>query len=157
MEPTPVFHYPSWSIFIIRWLGLPLYRILIPLAKWCLTNFHIDKKEDNEMAVISYRALDHADPKKLRNSILAIADYQVWDRLVHVDGPVMVVGTSKDHLHNRVETDRMVSLLKDCTYIDLETNLRTHSAEMGEVVRDYIKKSTLVERHCHYNKMQIIP
>jgi pimeloyl-ACP methyl ester carboxylesterase len=138
MEPTPVFHYPRWSLPVVRYLGLPLYKVLIPLAKWYLRNFRIITGEDAEMAVISFRALDHADPRKLRNVILAIARYTVWDRLGEIDCPVLVVVASKDHLHVQEETDRMVTLIRNCRSVDLETNLRTHSAEMGQVVREYI-------------------
>lgn len=139
MEPTPVFHYPAWSLFLIRRMGKSCYCVLLLLAKWYLKNFLINKKEDFEMFMISVRALDHADPAKLRNSILAIANYEIWPKLEFVDCPVLVVGTSKDTLHLHDETDRMVKLLKNCTFIDLETNIRTHSAEMGKVIRKFIR------------------
>jgi pimeloyl-ACP methyl ester carboxylesterase len=137
MEPTPVFHYPAWSLPLIRYLGLPLYKILIPLSKLYLRTFHINTREDAEMAVISFRSLDHADPRKLRNVILAIARYKLWDKLPFIDCPVLIVGTSKDQLHVKGETEQMARLLKRSSYTDLETNKRTHSPELGKVVREY--------------------
>jgi pimeloyl-ACP methyl ester carboxylesterase len=139
MEPTPVFHYPAWSLPLIRFFGLPLYKILIPLSKWYLRTFRINTTEDAEMAVISFRALDHADPRKLRNVILSVAGYKVWDKLPLIDCPVLIAGTSKDHLHVKEEIQRMVEMIRNCRYIDLETNRRSHSAEMGQVVRDYVQ------------------
>lgn len=142
MEPTPAFHYPGWSIFLIRWFGVPLYKLLKPIGKWYLGKFLINKREDNEMAVISSQSLDNADPEKLRKSILAISNYTVWGKLDAIDCPVLIIGTSKDHLHNHDEITRMVTEIKNCTFTDMETNLRTHSSEMGEVIRSYINNSS---------------
>lgn len=139
MEPTPVFHYPGWSLPVIKWLGLPLYSLLKPFAKWYLYKFRIITDEDPEMAVISFRALDQANPEKLKNVILAIAGYKVWDRLIEIDCPVLIIATTKDHLHVLEETNRMVAMIQNCSYIDMETNQRTHSAEMGVVARNYIQ------------------
>ncbi len=139
MEPTPEFHYPWWSLIIIRLLGKPLYRILRPVAKWYMRSFYINTAEDNEMAVISGRSLDNADPEKLKNTILAIASYKVWPKLEGVTCPSLVVGTSKDSLHVPEDILRMVKELRNCTYIDMETNLRTHSPDMGRLVYNYIR------------------
>lgn len=138
MEPTPEFHYPGWSLIVIRLMGKPLYRILRPVAKWYMRSFYINTTEDNEMAVISGRSLDNADPVKLVNTILAIAPYKVWPKLEELTCPSLVVGTSKDRLHVPEDILRMVRVLRDCTYIDMETNLRTHSPEMGNLVYNYI-------------------
>lgn len=138
IEPTPVFHYPKWSIFLIRWFGGTFYWVIMPFGKWYLGKFIINKKEDNEMALITSNSLDQADPGKLRSTILAIAGYKVWDRLNSIRCPVLIVATSKDRLHIHDEINRMVPLIKNCTYIDLETNQRTHSAEMAHVIRNYV-------------------
>lgn len=140
MEPTPEFHYPGWSLIVIRLMGKPLYRILRPAAKWYMRSFYINTAEDNEMAVISGRSLDNADPVKLINTILAIAPYQVWPKLDGLTCPSLVVGTSKDRLHVPEDILRMVGELRDCTFIDMETNLRTHSPEMGSLVYNYIRE-----------------
>lgn len=99
------------------------------------------------MAVISSNSLDNADPKKLKKAILGIAGYEVWDKLKFIDCPVLVVGTSKDGLHKKYETTRMINSIKNCKFIDLETNLRTHSAEMGMIVKEYIKNLNLSTNH----------
>jgi pimeloyl-ACP methyl ester carboxylesterase len=138
LEPTPAFHYPVWSILLIRYFGVRFYTQLKSIAKWYLGRFHINKQEDNEMAVISSQSLDNADPRKLTSVILAIAGYEVWDQLGYIDCPALVVGTSKDGLHNMGEIMRLTSSLKYGSYKDLETNLRTHSRELGEVIRDYL-------------------
>lgn len=140
LEPTPVFHYPKWSLILIKYSGSRMYSIIKPFAKWYLGHFYINKKEDNEMAVISSKSLDNADPKKLRRAILDIAGYEVWDRLEIIDCKTLVVGTSKDGLHNKQEVERMVQMLGNAEYLDLETNLRTHSIEMGEIAYRFFQK-----------------
>lgn len=138
MEPTPEFHYPGWSLFLIRWLTLPFYKTLTSFAKWYLAKFHINKNEDNQMAVISAQSIDNADPEKIRNVILAIAGYKVWDRVVDVKCPSLVIGTSKDGFHLEHEVKQMVAMLEKGSFIDLETNERTHSQEMVAVTINYI-------------------
>ena len=92
------------------------------------------------MAVISSQALDNADPKKLRQAILDIAGYEVWDRLEAIKCRTLIVATSKDGFHNQDEIGRMMQMLKDSEFIDLETNLRLHSIEMGEIAFRFIQK-----------------
>ena len=43
-------------------------------------------------------------------------------------------------LHVPEDILRMVGELIDCTFIDMETNLRTHSPEMGSLVYNYIRE-----------------
>lgn len=139
LEPTPVFRYPKWGLLLIRHFGSSLYSILKPFAKWYLVHFYINKNEDNEMAVISSKSLDNANPGKLRKVILDIAGYEVWDKLDFIDCNVLVIGTSKDGLHIKHEVERMMKMLKNAKFLDLETNLRTHSKEMGEIAFNFFR------------------
>lgn len=143
MEPTPAFHYPKWSLSLIRF-AVPLYPILKPTAKWYLRNFHINTRVDKEMALISSRALDNAVPFKLKNAILSIAKYTAWHTLGTIDCASLIVATSKDGLHSFEDTMRLVKGINNCEYIDMETNDRTHSAEMGILVRNYIRSKKTV-------------
>jgi pimeloyl-ACP methyl ester carboxylesterase len=139
-EPTPVFHYPKWSIKLMKFsIGFNLSG-LRPIAKWYIRNFVIDKRADYEMVVISSRALDNADPYKLRKTILAIADYTVWDKLVSIECPVLIIAASKDTMHVKKEIDRMVTQIKNSTYYDMETNKRSHSVEAAQVIRRFLKE-----------------
>jgi pimeloyl-ACP methyl ester carboxylesterase len=145
MEPTPVFRYPKWSLPVFRY-GLQLHRMIIAVAKWYLKSFHINTFEDPEMAVISFRAIDNADPRKLRDAILGIAGYEVWQRLPDIDRPSMIVIASKDGLHNEEDILRMRRSISDSSYLDLLTNKRTHSPEMAEAVTGFIKKITTMKQ-----------
>ncbi len=140
VEPTPALHFPGWSLAMIRWFGVPLYPMVKAFVKWYLYNFRIDKAEDEELVLIISRALDNADPVKLSNCILDNAGYKSWDILNLIDSPSLVVATSKDKLHVFDDVNRMVTSINNCSYIDMEDNQRTHSAEMGHVIRDFLKK-----------------
>jgi pimeloyl-ACP methyl ester carboxylesterase len=139
MEPSPAFHYPSWGLRLMRASINLKTKPLKPVANWYIRNFVIDKNADAEMVKISANALNSADPVKLKKTILAVVDYTVWDKLGEIECPVLMLAASKDKFHVHEEITKMVSLLKRCTYIDLENNLRSHSVEAAEVIRNYVK------------------
>lgn len=137
LSPTPSFHYPSWSLFLIQF-AVPLYGVLKPTAKWYIRNFVINRKEDHEMYLISSRVLDRADPWKLKSAILAVAGYKVWNKLDAIDCSTLIVDTSMDGMHRHEDIVRLARAIKQSTYIDLENNKRTHGAELVHVIRNYL-------------------
>ena len=54
----------------------------------------------------------------------------------------MIFGGSKDVMHEPGNLKKMVTLLKDGTYVDMETNANTHSKEMVFEMRKYVKRLT---------------
>jgi pimeloyl-ACP methyl ester carboxylesterase len=142
VEPTPALHYPKWSLRLLKASLIFKKNPLKPFANWYIRNFVIDKKADAEMVNISARAINSSDPAKLIKTILAIADYNVWDKLETIECPVLILGATKDKLHAHDEIRKLVSLLKNCRYVDMEDNQRSHSAEVAELVRGYIKSTT---------------
>jgi hypothetical protein len=139
LEPNAVFDYPKWSLGIIRISAL-LYPIIKPFAKWYLKHFRVNMKDDYEMIRISSRALDAADPYKLKNTILAIANYEIWDRFPEIKLPVLIVYASKDTFHRHDDVMRILSMITDCEQCDLETHDRIHSQEFVNCFTDFIKK-----------------
>ncbi|WP_142714442.1 alpha/beta fold hydrolase [Fodinibius sediminis] len=139
LEPNASFKIPRWSIPLI-YLSSYTYGIIKPVAKYYLKNYRINIQEDYEMYEISSRALDAADPYKLKRAVLSLSRYKIWERLESVDAPTLIVGASKDHFHNHEEMLEMADQLKDCTFIDLENHQRTHSAEFAAIVKDFLKE-----------------
>lgn len=139
IEPTPVFRLPTWSP-VLLYLAVPLYGILKPFAKWYLRNFKINARDDQEILQITYRALDQADPLKLKNTLDSISGYTSWNRIETVDCPVLVVATSKDTMHEHSDIEKMAGMFVKSEYIDMENNTRTHSEEMASVILEYVKK-----------------
>ena len=139
LSPTPVFRYPWFALVLMR-LTLHVNARIKPLAKWWLARRYVNRKEDPEMLQITQRVVDSADPPKLKRTILSIAKYAVWDRLPALRGPVLLVATSKDGIHVQGDITRMAEAIPDCTYLDLENNRRSHSAEMAELLRAHLNK-----------------
>lgn len=137
LSPTPSFYYPRWSLALIR-VAVPFYGIIKPIAKWYLGSFVINRKEDNDMYLFTSTALDRADPWKLKNAILAIAGFTVWDKLESIDCPTLIVDTSRDGIHLHADIVRMTNSIKGSTYIDLQYSKRTHGGELSIVIKDYL-------------------
>jgi pimeloyl-ACP methyl ester carboxylesterase len=138
-EPTPVFRIPRWAIPLAH-VGVPFFPAVRAFALWYMRNFKIDTGGDEEIMHIVRRALESADPVKLRNTIVSIAGKDTWDRLPLIDRPTLVVATSRDTLHDHSDITRMGELLPDAEGIDMEDNTRTHSEEMAQVIGDYVAR-----------------
>jgi hypothetical protein len=139
MEPMAEFNYPRWGLFLIRHMGVSMYAVLKKIAKWYMVTFVINKKEDRQMMVISFNSLDHADPVKLTGTILSVAGYTIWNRLPHIECPSLIVGTTKDGLHQDEHLKKMLGLLVDASYVDLETNERTHNEDMVNEISKFVQ------------------
>lgn len=137
LSPAPSFYYPRWSLPLIK-IGVPFYKVIKPTAKWYLRNFVINRQEDNEMYLFTSHTLDQADPGKLKNSILAVAGHEFFDKLEYIDCPTLIIDTSRDGFHRYEDIKRMEKSIKVSTYIDLERTKRTHSPELGIVIRNYL-------------------
>ncbi len=136
--PNAVFRVPKLWRGMIRILPTRLYIILKPLVKWYLKTFRLDIKSDYAQYEKYCNTLDAADPYKLRKGIMAVWNYQVWDLLANIEIPTLIIGASKDKLHEPGNLEKMVSLMPKGTYLDLETNARTHSEDMAREIRKYI-------------------
>jgi homoserine acetyltransferase len=82
---------------------------------------------------------DAADPAKLKPAVLALAQYAVWPVLRDIPYPALIIGASKDKLHEPDNLKKIVEMLPDAVYVDMETNKRTHSREMVEHIRTYFR------------------
>ena len=140
VAPNAVFRVPWWGLVLIRPFPPRLYLIFKPFIKWYLRNFRLNIKEDYAQYEKYAHSLDAADPWKLKKGIFSLAKYAVWDKLVAIHCPVLIVGASKDKLHEPENLRKMVELLPNARYADLETNRGTHSRQLVQVVRDFLAK-----------------
>ncbi|MHA1309260.1 MAG: hypothetical protein ACTSQN_18510, partial [Candidatus Heimdallarchaeota archaeon] len=51
-----------------------------------------------------------------------------------------IVGMEKDKMHEKGISKRIHERMENSTYVDLETNKKTHSAEMIKVVRQHLSE-----------------
>ena len=138
INPNAVFRIPLFWRFLVRIFYAPLFVVFRPVMKWYLRTFRLDVQADPAQYQKYCRTLDNADPRKSKKTMLALTNYQVWDKLKTVEYSTLVVGASMDKLHEPENMKRMVSLLPRATYIDMETNARNHSPELVDVLRRYL-------------------
>jgi pimeloyl-ACP methyl ester carboxylesterase len=138
--PNAVFRVPKFGMALIHCFPPRLYLMLMPVVKWYLKNFRLDVKADYAQYKKYCSALDAADPWKLKKAILVLSKYEVWPVLPEIRIPTLIVGASKDTLHEPENLQKIVKMLPNATYVDLETNLQTHQAEVVVAMREFVKQ-----------------
>jgi pimeloyl-ACP methyl ester carboxylesterase len=127
-------------LFVVTLFYPPLYALIRPTVKWYLKNFRLDVRSDQEQYVKYCKALDAADPWKLKKALLSVSKYEIWDRLEFLDIPTLLVGASKDVLHEPENLRKMASNIHNAVTIDLETNKRTHSEHVVQGMRAFLAR-----------------
>lgn len=138
--PNAVFRVPRFGKIIIYLFPPPLYLLMKPLVKWYLRTFRLDIKSDYEQYQKYCSNIDAADPWKLKKAVKKLWSWQAWHLLPDIKFPTAIFGASKDSLHEPENLKKMVAMMPDATYIDLETNKGTHSAAMVTAMRNFIEK-----------------
>lgn len=138
--PNAVFRVPRFGIVVIHLFYPGFYIILKPFIKWYLKTFRLDIKSDYAQYAKYCRALDAADPWKLKKAALAFSQYEVWNLLESIEYPSLIVGASKDSLHEPENLKKMVNMMPRATYLDMETNKSTHSKTLVEEIRNYLQR-----------------
>jgi alpha-beta hydrolase superfamily lysophospholipase len=140
ISPNAVFRVPHIWKFIVHSFYPPLYALIRPSVKWYLKNFRLNVKIDAAQYNKYCAALDAADPWKLKKAVLAVASYEIWDRLESLSCPVLLIGASKDVLHEPDIFQRIASKILHATIIDLETNAKTHNEKVVEEFRSFLSQ-----------------
>ena len=136
--PNMVFRVPRFAKAIITVFYPRLYLLIKPLVKWYLRTFRLDIESDSEQYAKYCRNIDAADPWKLKKAVMKLWKWEAWNLLKDIECPILVAGASKDSLHEPENLKKMISIMPNATYIDLETNKGTHSAEMVIEMRKFI-------------------
>ena len=142
--PNAVFRIPMTWIIIVRLFYPRLYELIKPPVKWYLRKFRLDVTSDYSQYEKYCRAIDSGDPWKLKKGVLSLYKYEVWPLLKDINIPAMIIGASKDKLHEPDNLRKMVHLMPQATYLDLETNNLTHSKGMVMEMRKYIQSIQLI-------------
>ncbi len=137
IEPNSSFPFQGWLLILARAAGV-IYYPLKPILKWYLRRFRINLAEDYEMYLINCRILDAAEPVRTGRAIRDLSAYRMTGCLREINVPVLVVVASKDKFHSHGEGMDIARQISGAGYIDLVDNRRTHSAEMGRVISDFI-------------------
>lgn len=138
IEPSAEFRIPKIGRFVARYFAWT-YGLIKPLIKLYIKTFLVDAQKDYEMYMITVRAIDSAHAGKISKTLLAVSDYSLWGVLDKIDVPALVIGASNDTFHSFDDSLKISSMIKDSSYTDLICNNRTHSNEVVEIIRDYLK------------------
>ncbi|MBD3384051.1 hypothetical protein GF407_03910 [candidate division KSB1 bacterium] len=139
VAPNAEFRLPRWGRLFVRVFYPGFYLVLKPLIKWYLRLFRLDLNYDFAQYEKYCKNLDAADPWKLKKAMLAFSQYKVWNRLGKINAPTLIIGASKDKLHEPQNIEKMQSMIPRVVFDDLETNRKTHSAEMVRTMQRFIK------------------
>jgi pimeloyl-ACP methyl ester carboxylesterase len=137
IEPSATFLWPGWLLPLARY-GKGAYPLIKPFIKWYMKRFRINCEEDYEMYEINARILDQADHRKLAATVIAVADFEIWEELKSVDSPTLVIGVSDDKFHSHDEASKIAAGIPDSSYYDIRTNRRSHSAEVAKIVDSFL-------------------
>jgi len=137
IEPNSSFPFHGWLLFLAR-AARVIYYPIKPLLKWYLRHFRINLEEDYEMYLINCRILDSADPVRLGRAIRHLSTYRMEGCLEKISVPTLVIVASKDRFHSHDEGTDIAGRISNSHCLDLTDNKRTHSAEMGRIISDFI-------------------
>ena len=141
--PNINFNIPRFLLFILALMPTQFYSAFKPFAKWYMKKKYIDMDSDsNQYKKYSY-VLDHIHIARTRRSALSFKKYSFEDKIKNVKKRILVFSGKKDILHSYKKTLDMVEKIEDAKLINLETNDRTHSVEMVDEMRAYLKKYNL--------------
>jgi len=138
--PNAVFRVSKLWMAFVHCFYPGFYLLLKPVVKWYLRTFRMDVKADYAQYEKYCNALDAADPWKLKKAIIPFSTYRVWDLLPKIDAPVLIVGASKDKLHEPENLEKMISMIPHATHLDMGTNMGTHSIDMVSALRRYLSE-----------------
>ena len=123
-------------------------RPLIPIAppfvltiiKPLLRSWLINTQSENEEQARRYlRLLEEANAKKWKK----VAKHSLgthWHLYEKIEQNTIIFGAEKDKMHSVEETRKIVSLIKNSTYLDMQTNKNNHSANVVTELRNHLKK-----------------
>jgi pimeloyl-ACP methyl ester carboxylesterase len=137
--PNTEFRFPKILGTIIPALHPSLYFAVKPIIKWYLRNFRLDKKNSIEQIEKYENTLDYADPYKLKANALAIRNYTIWDRIDNIKVPCLIIGATTDKLHSTENIKRLLKIISDPKYVELKSNMETHSEKAGQAIVEYIE------------------
>jgi len=139
ISPKADFKFPKLLELVIPALHPSLAFLIRPVVKWYLRNFRLDKKNNREQVSKYENTLDCADPYKLKANALALRNYALLNRVNKINVPCLMVGATTDKLHGTGEIKQIMSIIPDSTYVELESNMETHSEKAGHVIVEYIQ------------------
>jgi len=139
ISPKAEFGFPKILEIIVPALHPSLAFVIRPVIKWYLRNFRLDKKNSKEQVAKYENTLDCANPYKLKANALALRGYALLNRVKNINVPCLIIGATTDTLHGTEEVKQIMNIIPDSTYVEMESNMETHSEKAGHVILEYIQ------------------
>jgi len=139
ISPKAEFGFPKLLELIVPALHPSLAFVIRPVIKWYLRNFRLDKKNSKEQVAKYENTLDCANPYKLKANALALRGYALLNRVKNVNVPCLIISATTDILHGTDEIKQIMKIIPDSAYVELESNMETHSEKAGQVILEYIQ------------------
>lgn len=137
--PNTEFRFPKTLVLMVSTMHPALYFSVKPLIKWYIRNFRLDKRKNKEQIEKYENTLDCADPYKLKANALALRNYKLENSAGYITVPCLIIGATTDTLHDTGNIKQLLKIIPDTKYIELESNMETHSEQAGHIIAQYIK------------------
>lgn len=138
ISPKAEFGFPKILELIVPAIHPSLAFLIIPVIKWYLRNFRLDKKNSREQIEKYENTLDCANPYKLKANALALRNYALLNRVNNINVRCLIISATTDILHGTDEIKQIMNIIPDSTYVEMESNMETHSEKAGHVILEYI-------------------
>lgn len=141
--------------FPLPWYG----RFLIPIAPHWLFYFFkplirlwvkLFKTSDKLQAAKYIRVVNEADSKKWKKVGKAVAFEKFHPVFPQIQYPIYVVGENNDKMHDISDALEIAQLLPNSTFIVMDNNDASHSAEMVEKIQEILKDPMKTPRMNHF-------
>jgi pimeloyl-ACP methyl ester carboxylesterase len=141
--PNIEFRIPWWSPVLI---GLPnfTYHAAKHAALWYLRSFRVNARDDPAQMRRYERTVNAAEPTRLKLSVKAVADYQVWPDLDTIRTPVALAYAPSDTLHGEGEVEAIAARIPGARAIACPSNTYMHTAEVVGDIRRYLEELGIV-------------
>ncbi|MCG3253240.1 MAG: alpha/beta hydrolase [Candidatus Heimdallarchaeota archaeon] len=137
--PTMEYHIKFISPFLITIVPHFLKILFMPLFRWFLGRFHVDKEEHPKQYAKYVRAGEEAHLRKIRRVLRQIYRYKCWHLPPKVETKTLLIGASTDKVHATDECIRTHELMPNSSYIDLGDNIAAHTQPLADALSDFIK------------------
>ena len=135
---SPRIDLPFLTRYLVPWAPPITLNIFKPISRFWIKR---SKSEDLEQAAKYLRVLDEADARKWKIVGKHVVFSKFWDVYKKVENRVLIIGMEKDKYHEIKDIKEIAKLMKNSSYLDMETNKNTHSSKMVDVLREQVKKT----------------
>jgi len=111
---------------------------VLTILKPMLRSWLINQKSENEEQAMRYlRLLEEADAKKWKKVIKnSLGEH--WHLYEKIECNTIIFGAELDKMHDVEETRRIVNLIQNSVYLDMQTNKNNHSAILITELRKHL-------------------